>query len=109
MTIHPQAISWLAASAANTLFKHSLHHPFPIYTLKREIMSIHEFPIHLRLKYVDSLEYQNFRNPFFKFFVCNNYQLHFLICMFYSGTTTLNVFRTYGYVSDSLHDIPYIR
>ena len=60
MTIHPQAISWLAASAANTLFKHSLHHPFPIYIhTKKEIMSIHEFPIHLRLKYVDGLVYYN--------------------------------------------------
>ena len=31
--------------------------PFPCISTKKEIMSIHEFPIYLRLKYVGGLEY----------------------------------------------------
>ena len=36
--------------------------PFPCISTKKEIMSIHEFPIYLRLKYVGGLEYFGLRN-----------------------------------------------
>ena len=91
--------------------------PFPyIYTniyTKKEIMSIHEFPIHLRLKYVDGWNIKTSEIHSSNCIIRVSFEIPidyiFLFVCFILVTTTLNVFHTYGYTSDSLHDIPYIR
>ena len=60
--------------------------PFPyIYTniyTKKEIMSIHEFPIHLRLKYVDGLVYYNLQKSILQI-VLFEFRLKYLLITFF--------------------------